>query len=184
MRLSALLPIELAQAPQEVHLLALVVNQLLDAVRRSLSQEKRFVNDAAHQLVYTLLGHSQQTELAFCRDRNPCVMKERLSMPGPWQCPSAPAFAVAAGAYRSRSHASPGLDMAPGARSSARVDTARTGRGCGFGPRSDRTACGRRASRCCARCLEQLIDNGPHYAGWRAHGHLQRARRTGPVLGG
>jgi two-component system sensor histidine kinase TctE len=62
--LSALQPIELAQAPQEVHSLALAVNQLLDAVRRSLSQEKRFVNDAAHQLRTPLAGLVSQTELA------------------------------------------------------------------------------------------------------------------------
>ncbi len=62
--LSALPPIELAQAPQEVHSLALAVNQLLDTVRRSLSQEKRFVNDAAHQLRTPLAGLISQTELA------------------------------------------------------------------------------------------------------------------------
>ena len=62
--LSALPPIELAQAPQEVHSLALAVNQLLDAVRRSLSQEKRFVNDAAHQLRTPLAGLVSQSELA------------------------------------------------------------------------------------------------------------------------
>lgn len=62
--LSALPPIELAQAPQEVHSLALAVNELLDAVRRSLSQEKRFVNDAAHQLRTPLAGLVSQSELA------------------------------------------------------------------------------------------------------------------------
>ena len=62
--LSSLPPIELAQAPQEVHSLALAVNELLDAVRRSLSQEKRFVNDAAHQLRTPLAGLVSQSELA------------------------------------------------------------------------------------------------------------------------
>ena len=62
--LSSWRPIELAQAPQEVHSLALAVNELLDAVRRSLSQEKRFVNDAAHQLRTPLAGLVSQSELA------------------------------------------------------------------------------------------------------------------------
>jgi two-component system sensor histidine kinase TctE len=47
-----------------VHSLALAVNELLDAVRRSLSQEKRFVNDAAHQLRTPLAGLVSQSELA------------------------------------------------------------------------------------------------------------------------
>lgn len=75
--LSALSPIELAQAPQEVHSLALAVNQLLDAVRRSLSQEKRFVNDAAHQLRTPLAGLVSQTELALNETELPAV-KDRL----------------------------------------------------------------------------------------------------------
>ncbi len=61
---SALSPIELTQAPQEVHALAQAVNDLLAAVRRSLSQEKRFLNDAAHQLRTPLAGLISQTELA------------------------------------------------------------------------------------------------------------------------
>lgn len=40
--LSDVSPIELTQAPQEVHALAAALNQLLTTVRRSLSQEKRF----------------------------------------------------------------------------------------------------------------------------------------------
>jgi len=75
--LSALPPIELSQAPQEVHSLALAVNQLLDAVRRSLSQEKRFVNDAAHQLRTPLAGLVSQTELAL-NETELAAVKERL----------------------------------------------------------------------------------------------------------
>ncbi len=77
MALTALPPIELAQAPHEVHSLALAVNQLLDAVRRSLSQEKRFVNDAAHQLRTPLAGLVSQTELAL-GETELAAMKERL----------------------------------------------------------------------------------------------------------
>lgn len=57
-------PIELQQAPQEVHSLAGAVNQLLAAVERSVSQEKRFINDAAHQLRTPLAGLKTQLDLA------------------------------------------------------------------------------------------------------------------------
>jgi two-component system, OmpR family, sensor histidine kinase TctE len=57
-------PIELQQAPQEVHSLAGAVNQLLAAVERSVSQEKRFINDAAHQLRTPLAGLKAQLDLA------------------------------------------------------------------------------------------------------------------------
>jgi two-component system sensor histidine kinase TctE len=75
--LSSLPPIELAQAPQEVHSLALAVNELLDAVRRSLSQEKRFVNDAAHQLRTPLAGLVSQSELAL-KETELQPLRERL----------------------------------------------------------------------------------------------------------
>ncbi len=63
-RVAALSPIEMTEAPQEVQSLAGAVNQLLAAVRRSVSQEKRFLNDAAHQLRTPLAGLISQTELA------------------------------------------------------------------------------------------------------------------------
>lgn len=61
---SSLSPIELTQAPQEVHSLASAMNQLLESLRRSLGQEKRFLSDAAHQLRTPLAGLISQTELA------------------------------------------------------------------------------------------------------------------------
>jgi len=75
---STLLPIEMTQAPQEVHALAGAVNQLLVAVRRSLGQEKRFLNDAAHQLRTPLAGLISQTELALA-ETDPHALRERLS---------------------------------------------------------------------------------------------------------
>ncbi|UUZ70403.1 hypothetical protein LP416_08455 [Polaromonas sp. P2-4] len=75
--LTALPPIELKEAPQEVHSLAAAVNQLLDAVRRSLSQEKRFLNDAAHQLRTPLAGLVSQTELAL-QETELQAVKQRL----------------------------------------------------------------------------------------------------------
>ncbi|WP_296530701.1 sensor histidine kinase [Rhodoferax sp.] len=75
---SALSPIEMTQAPQEVHALAAAVNQLLAAVRRSLGHEKRFLNDAAHQLRTPLAGVISQTELALL-ETDPQALRERLS---------------------------------------------------------------------------------------------------------
>jgi len=76
--LSDLSPIEMTQAPQEVHALAAAVNQLLSAVRRSLGQEKRFLNDAAHQLRTPLAGLISQTELALA-EKEPQALRERLT---------------------------------------------------------------------------------------------------------
>jgi two-component system sensor histidine kinase TctE len=67
----------MTQAPQEVHALAGAVNQLLSAVRRSLGQEKRFLNDAAHPLRTPLAGLISQTELALA-EASPQALRERL----------------------------------------------------------------------------------------------------------
>jgi two-component system sensor histidine kinase TctE len=74
----ALAPIEMTEAPQEVHALAGAVNELLSAVRRSVTQEKRFLNDAAHQLRTPLAGLISQTELALL-ETDPQALKERLT---------------------------------------------------------------------------------------------------------
>ncbi len=74
-------PIALQQAPQEVHSLAGAVNQLLAAVQRSVSQEKRFVNDAAHQLRTPLAGLQTQLDLALS-ERDPLALQERLQKVG------------------------------------------------------------------------------------------------------
>lgn len=76
--LSDLSPIELTQAPQEVRALANALNQLLSAVRRSLGQEKRFLNDAAHQLRTPLAGLISQTELALA-ETDPTALRDRLT---------------------------------------------------------------------------------------------------------
>lgn len=76
--LSDLSPIELTQAPQEVHALATALNQLLSAVRRGLGQEKRFLNDAAHQLRTPLAGLISQTELALA-ESDPQALRARLT---------------------------------------------------------------------------------------------------------
>jgi two-component system sensor histidine kinase TctE len=75
---AALSPIEMTQAPEEVHSLATALNQLLTTLRRSLSQEKRFLNDAAHQLRTPLAGLISQTELAM-QETDPQALQQRLT---------------------------------------------------------------------------------------------------------
>lgn len=59
-----LTPLELTTAPSEVHTLLTAINRLLASVARSMVQEKRFINDAAHQLRTPLAGLISQTEPA------------------------------------------------------------------------------------------------------------------------
>jgi two-component system sensor histidine kinase TctE len=75
---AALSPIEMTEAPEEVHSLATALNQLLTTLRRSLSQEKRFLNDAAHQLRTPLAGLISQTELAM-QEKEPEALQRRLA---------------------------------------------------------------------------------------------------------
>jgi two-component system sensor histidine kinase TctE len=75
---AALSPIEMTEAPEEVHSLAAALNQLLTTLRRSLSQEKRFLNDAAHQLRTPLAGLISQTELAM-QETEPEALQRRLA---------------------------------------------------------------------------------------------------------
>ncbi|OGB13834.1 MAG: histidine kinase [Burkholderiales bacterium RIFCSPLOWO2_12_67_14] len=74
---NALSPIGMTQAPSEVHALVQAINGLLDEVARSVHQEKRFINDAAHQLRTPLAGLISQVELAQ-RDTSEPVLSERL----------------------------------------------------------------------------------------------------------
>ena len=76
-RISALAPIAMTQAPLEVHSLANAVNQLLVTVQRSMTQEKRFLSDAAHQLRTPLAGLISQTELAL-KESDPQALHDRL----------------------------------------------------------------------------------------------------------
>jgi two-component system sensor histidine kinase TctE len=164
--LSALPPIELAQAPQEVHSLALAVNQLLDAVRRSLSQEKRFVNDAAHQLRTPLAGLVSQTELAL-NETELTAVKERL-------------VKVHAGALRSahlvhqllslaRTEAEvtlQPLDVAQLAREVAREWTPRAlSAGVDLGYEGEGSVLVQGEKLLLREVLNNLIDNALHYAG-------------------
>lgn len=72
-----LTPLEVTTAPTEVHALVNAINSLLTAVRRNVSQEKRFINDAAHQLRTPLAGLINQTDLALNED-DVALVKARL----------------------------------------------------------------------------------------------------------
>ena len=74
---NALSPIGMTQAPSEVHALVQAVNGLLDEVARSVHQEKRFINDAAHQLRTPLAGLISQVELAQNETSDP-LLRQRL----------------------------------------------------------------------------------------------------------
>jgi two-component system sensor histidine kinase TctE len=75
---NALSPIGMTQAPRAVHALVQAVNGLLDEVARSVNQEKRFINDAAHQLRTPLAGLISQVELAQRETGDP-VLSQRLA---------------------------------------------------------------------------------------------------------
>jgi two-component system sensor histidine kinase TctE len=75
---NALSPIAATQAPGEVHALVQAINGLLEEVARSVQQEKRFLNDAAHQLRTPLAGLISQVELAQRQTSDP-ALAERLA---------------------------------------------------------------------------------------------------------
>jgi two-component system sensor histidine kinase TctE len=68
-----LAPIELEAAPQEVRALAKAINSLLAEVQESVSAQKRFISDAAHQLRTPLAGLKSQTELAMNETHEPAL---------------------------------------------------------------------------------------------------------------
>jgi two-component system sensor histidine kinase TctE len=72
-----LAPLELETAPQEVRALAVAINTLLAAVHESVSSQRRFISDAAHQLRTPLAGLKSQTELAL-QDTHDPVLQARL----------------------------------------------------------------------------------------------------------
>jgi two-component system sensor histidine kinase TctE len=72
-----LAPIELEAAPQEVRALAKAINSLLAEVQESVSAQKRFISDAAHQLRTPLAGLKSQTDLAL-NETQDAALRARL----------------------------------------------------------------------------------------------------------
>lgn len=68
-----LAPIELQSAPAEVRALVKALNTLLGEVHESVSAQKRFISNAAHQLRTPLAGLKSQTELALAEAKDPAL---------------------------------------------------------------------------------------------------------------
>jgi len=68
-----LTPLRIDTAPQELRSLARALNDLLAAVHESVAAQRRFVNDAAHQLRTPLAGLKSQTELALGENKDPAL---------------------------------------------------------------------------------------------------------------
>jgi two-component system sensor histidine kinase TctE len=178
--MSTLLPIELTQAPLEVHSLAEAVNQMLAAVRRSLGQEKRFINDAAHQLRTPLAGLISQTELALT-ERDPQALQERLTKVHAGAKRSAHLVHQLLALARTEADITPQpLDMAALAREVARECTPRAitaGIDLGYEGADDLITQGARLLL--REAISNLIDNALHYAGRGATVTLRVQRLQG-----
>ena len=72
-----LAPIQLESAPTEVRALAKALNTLLAEVQESVTVQKRFISNAAHQLRTPLAGLKSQAELALAEASDP-ALKARL----------------------------------------------------------------------------------------------------------
>ncbi|WP_035056881.1 sensor histidine kinase [Andreprevotia chitinilytica] len=74
-----LAPLELVDAPEEIHAITNALNQLLATTNESIGRHRRFIADASHQLRTPLAGLKSQTELAL-RETSPEVLRDRLNM--------------------------------------------------------------------------------------------------------
>ena len=72
-----LAPLRLDAAPPELRSLVKALNELLSAVHESVAAQRRFVNDAAHQLRTPLAGLKSQTEIALDENHDP-ALRSRL----------------------------------------------------------------------------------------------------------
>ena len=180
---AALSPIELTQAPQEVLALAAAVNQLLEAVRRSLSQEKRFISDAAHQLRTPLAGLISQTELAL-QETEPAALKQRLAKVHAGALRSAHLVQQLLALARTEGEINrQPLDMAAVAREVAREWTPRAlaaGVDLGYEGADSLMLLGEKLLL--REALANLIENALHYSGHGASVTLRVHAQPGEVL--
>ncbi|WP_410498313.1 ATP-binding protein [Chitinibacter sp. S2-10] len=72
-------PLSLDNAPEELNALSKALNQLLSSTEESITRQRRFIADAAHQLRTPLAGLKSQTELAM-RENSPEGLRDRLNM--------------------------------------------------------------------------------------------------------
>jgi two-component system sensor histidine kinase TctE len=174
-------PIEMTQAPREVHALADAVNRLLAAVRRSMQQEKRFLNDAAHQLRTPLAGLKGQLELALA-ETDPDALKSRLVKVNAAVERSAHLVHQLLSLARSEGEMPvEELDVAQLARELAREWTPRMlAQDIDFGYEGDDTLLLRGNALLIREALNNLIDNASRYAGRGATITL-RARAEGAL---
>lgn len=70
-------PVVIARAPSEVKAITNALNHLLSSVQNNVDNEKRFINDAAHQLRTPLAGLISQAELAL-GESDPDKLRERI----------------------------------------------------------------------------------------------------------
>ena len=182
---TTLLPIELTQAPLEVHSLAEAVNQMLAAVRRSMGQEKRFISDAAHQLRTPLAGLISQTELALTElakiERDPQALQERLTKVHAGALRSAHLVHQLLALARTEADITPQpLDMAALAREVAREWTPRAiTAGIDLGYEGEDSLVTQGEKLLLREAISNLIDNALHYAGRGATVTLRVQRLQG-----
>lgn len=180
----ALHPIEMAQAPREVHALADAVNRLLGAVRRSMQQEKRFLNDAAHQLRTPLAGLKGQLELALA-EQDPQALKARLAKVNAAVERSAHLVHQLLSLARTEQEVPmEPIDVAQLAREVAREWTPRVRpQGIDLGYEGDEVVPARGNALLLREALNNLVDNAVRYAGANATITLRaRAEDGGAVL--
>ncbi|MCX7276018.1 MAG: sensor histidine kinase [Burkholderiales bacterium] len=180
---TTLSPIELTQAPQEVHSLAEAVNHMLAAVRRSLGQEKRFINDAAHQLRTPLAGLISQTELALT-ERDPQALQDRLTKVHSGALRSAHLVHQLLSLARTEADIQQKpLDIAALAREVAREWTPRAiAAGIDLGFEGDDKLITQGEKLLLREALSNLIDNALHYAGRGAAVTLRVQSQEGQAI--
>ncbi len=185
---TALLPIELTQAPLEVHSLAEAVNQMLAAVRRSLGQEKRFINDAAHQLRTPLAGLISQTELALTElakiEHDPQALQERLTKVHAGALRSAHLVHQLLALARTEADITPQpMDIAALARAVAREWTPRAiAAGIDLGYEGEDSLLSQGEKLLLREAISNLIDNALQYAGRGATVTLRVQRRQAQAV--
>jgi two-component system, OmpR family, sensor histidine kinase TctE len=161
-----LTPIELTSAPQEVHSLASTINRLLEAVARGQQKEKRFLNDAAHQLRTPLAGLIGQTELALHESHEPAVQDRLQKVLSAAQRSAHLVHQLLQLARSESSVEMQTIDLAALAREVAREWAARAvAQGMDLGYEGDEQLPMQGQPLLLREALNNLIDNALHYAG-------------------